>query len=261
MSTSPPVLAVTGLLAEARIASGPGVVAIAGGGNAAWLAALLDASLSKGARAIISFGIAGGLEPGLKPGMTIIARSVMDAETSFPCDPDWMRRLTSALPDALSADIAGIDQPVCDQDGKKALRASTGAAAADMESHVAARFAARHGLPFAALRTIADPADRTLPSAALVGMRPDGSTNVGAVLRALSRHPGELPALILTALDARAAFAALSKSRRRLGPRLGYDTISTDPGRPGAFDGPPGVECHGFPTSHGSGVELPAKSA
>ncbi len=36
--------------------------------------------------------------------------------------------------------------------------------AVDMESHVAARVAARHGLPFAALRVISDPASRSLPA-------------------------------------------------------------------------------------------------
>ena len=34
-----------------------------------------------------------------------------------------------------------------------------------MESHVAAAFAAEHGLPFAALRVISDAADRALPRA------------------------------------------------------------------------------------------------
>ncbi len=85
-----------------------------------------------------------------------------------------------------------------------------------MESHVAARLAALHGLPFAALRVVADPAERSLPPAALVGMRPDGTTDIGAVLRSLGRAPRQLPGLIRTGLDARAAFSALKSSRLEL---------------------------------------------
>ncbi len=61
----PPVLLVAGLVAEARIAAGPGAVAVAGGGDAARLALLVEAAIRRGARAVLSFGIAGGLEPGL----------------------------------------------------------------------------------------------------------------------------------------------------------------------------------------------------
>ena len=40
-----------------------------------------------------------------------------------------------------------------------------------MESHIVAQLAARMRLPFAVLRVIADPAERAIPPAALVGMR------------------------------------------------------------------------------------------
>jgi nucleoside phosphorylase len=59
--------------------------------------------------------------------------------------------------------------------GKRALRAETGALAVDMESHVAARVAARRGLPFAVVRVISDSADEALPPAAQIGMKPDGA--------------------------------------------------------------------------------------
>jgi hypothetical protein len=107
----------------------------------------------------------------------------------------------------------------------------SGAVAVDMESHVAARLAAHYGLPFAALRIIADPAERSLPAAALVGMRPDGSTDIAAVLRALGRRPSDLPALIRTALDARAAFAALHRDRRTLCALFGFADAPADADR------------------------------
>ena len=83
-----------------------------------------------------------------------------------------------------------------------------------MESHIAARVAARHNLPFAILRTISDSADHALPPAALVGMKPDGGVALGAILASLARNPAQLPALIRTGREAGAAFSAL---RRALG--------------------------------------------
>ncbi len=218
MSGQPSVLVVTGLAAEARIAAGPGVVTVAGGGDAARLALLLRAALGRGAGAVVSFGIAGGLAPGLAPGAVLIASAVHDGADRLPADPAWTERLALLLPNARRCDLAGVDAAVAGPDDKAALRRRTGAAAVDMESHVTARLASLYGVPFAALRVVADPAERTLPPAALVGMRPDGTTDLGAVLGSLGRRPRQLPSLIRTGLDARAAFAALAASRRALGP-------------------------------------------
>ena len=91
-----------------------------------------------------------------------------------------------------------------------------------MESHVAAAFAARHHLPFAAFRVIADPLTRALAPATFGAMRPDGTVNPRAVLGSLLRMPGQLPLLARNALDTRTAVRALSRGRRLLGPGLGY---------------------------------------
>ncbi len=214
--SAPPILAVTGLLAEARIAAGSGVVTVAGGGDPARLALLLQGALARGPRAVLSFGIAGGLEPGLAPGTVLIARGIHDGDSRIETASAWVVRLAAALPGARIVDLAGVDSAVVAARHKSALHRRTGAAAVDMESHVAARLAALHRLPFAALRVVADPAERTLPPAALVGMRPDGTTDIVAVLRSLGRAPRQLPGLVRTGLDAQAAFAALKASRRDL---------------------------------------------
>ena len=61
--------------------------------------------------------------------------------------------------------LAGVEQVVAARACKAALRSETGAAAVDMESHIAAAYAAEAGLPFAALRVISDPATRALAGA------------------------------------------------------------------------------------------------
>lgn len=226
-----PLIAVTGLAAEARIAAGSGITTLPGGGDAARLALMLQAHLEQGARAVISFGIAGGLAAGYPPGTVVVARTVVTDDDRWPADPDWHRALTAALPQAVPGNLLGVDAAVAGAPAKALLRARSGAVAVDMESHVAARLAARYGLPFAALRVISDPAERGLPQAALVGMRPDGGTDIGAVLRALARHPADLPGLIRTALDAQAAFRALKISREAAGDlfRFAHNPVATSP--------------------------------
>jgi adenosylhomocysteine nucleosidase len=91
-----------------------------------------------------------------------------------------------------------------------------------MESHIAARIAARHNVPFAACRVIIDPAERTLPPAALVGMRDDGRPDVFAVVRSLCQQPKQVFALLRVIADARAARSALFRGRRRLGDNLSF---------------------------------------
>jgi adenosylhomocysteine nucleosidase len=124
--------------------------------------------------------------------------------------------LRAKLLEAHIGTIAGSDSIAATLDQKHALRQTTGAIAVDMESHVAARVAARHDLPFAILRTISDGANHVLPPAALVGMKPDGGMALGAVLASLARRPGQLPALIRTGRDAERAFRALAKAAEAL---------------------------------------------
>src|SRR5262249_24186564 len=131
----------------------------------------------------------------------------------------WRGRLAARLSAARAGNLAGVDAPVLSPAAKQALAAG-GALAVDMESHIAARLAAAHDLPFAALRVICDPTERAIPSAAIAGMREDGGTDLGAILRALLAAPSQLPAMIRLARDARAAFAALERCRDMLGAGL-----------------------------------------
>jgi hopanoid-associated phosphorylase len=201
--TASPVIAVTGLKTEARLVAGPRVYAIAGGGDAVGLTRALEAAVAKKASAILSFGVAGGLVPGLAPGSALIARAIISEDgTRYSSDPVWSKRLSGALVGAAIADIAGIDAPLAGHEEKHALHMKTGAHAADMESHIAARIAAAYKLPFAAYRVVADPAHRRLPHAALVALKPDGSLALGAIAESILRDPSQIPQLLRIALDA-----------------------------------------------------------
>lgn len=244
MSRVGPVIAVTGLAFEASIAAGLGVTVVRGD-NRPTLHASLQRAVARGGRGIISFGVAGGLDPGLEPGECVVAATIVTPDTRYATCERWSRHLLDALPQARVGAIVGADEAVACPDAKRALRKDTGATAVDMESHVAAGVAAEHGLPFAAIRIIVDPAHRPLPPAALVPLCSDGTPHVAAILRSLAGEPRQFAALMRVAFDARAARAALLRGRRLLGPRLAFPDLGEhllDMPREDVLGGPLAVE-------------------
>ena len=214
------IIALVGLTFEARIASGPGVVVICRNSERA-LAASIEQALKQGCRGIISFGVAGGLAPHLRPGNWVVASSIVDAQHARTTDRAWSEKILAMIPDAEHQPIAGVDYPVATTQAKRRMHAETGAATVDMESHLVARLASAHGLSFAAVRVVIDPAHRAIPDAALAGMRPDGGTSIAAIMRELIAGPSQLSGLLRLAFDGYAARRALLRVRHLLGPDFG----------------------------------------
>ena len=215
------VIAFVGLSFEARIAAGPGIQVVCRNAECD-LDALLALAANDGCRRIISFGVAGGLAPDLRPGDCIVASAIVDSRTSRPTDREWSRKLMEMVPGARHAPVAGVAAAVAHPAAKRELHAQTGAVAVDMESHLVARAAAEHGMAFAAVRVVIDPAHRAVPEAAVAAMDEDGSTDVKALLRELIARPSQLSGMVRIASDAYAARAALMKLRRTLGPGFGF---------------------------------------
>lgn len=230
MTVAPlPLLLVTGFAPEARIAEGRGVVVVNAGGSPARLGALLESESTPAYRAVISFGIAGGLAPDLSPGAVVAGTTVIAGDRRWAAHPDmarlWAKRLADKGERVVLADIAGAEIQISSPADKDALRTQTGAAAVDMESHVAAAFAAAHELPFGVLRVVCDPAGRALPPLATDALRPDGGIDFSAILRSLVRRPGQIAALPALARDAATALAALRRVRAALGPGFGLGAL------------------------------------
>ncbi|HWK34914.1 phosphorylase [Sphingomonas sp.] len=190
-----------GLRREAAIIGGAGrdIVVIAGGGDAALLERALDDAAARSPGVMLSAGLAGALDSGLRPGDLVI-------------DGEVVETLRGVLPTAVIGAVAGSDAIVATAEAKRVLAARTGAIAVDMESHITARVARERGLPFGVVRAISDAADEDLPPAALVGMRPDGGVALGAVLLSLARQPNQLPALLRTGRHAGLAFRNLGRA-------------------------------------------------
>ena len=212
------LLVVTGLLAEAGIAAGPGVVTLAGGGAADLDRRIERAIATHRPSALLSFGVAGGLHPSLAIGDVVAGAEVIGEGWSVPCDPKWLAALAPACR-ARPAVVTALSIPAATVAMKAAL-AALGAATVDMESHAVALAAREAGLPLAVLRVVSDEAGQAIPPAALAGMREDGSTDALAVLSALARAPRQLPALIRTARDFGRAMARVREARAAAGPRF-----------------------------------------
>ena len=203
---------VVGLATEARIARRAGWAVATGGGTAAGATAAAIALVEQGCTGLISFGLAGGLDPALRPGTLIVPSAVIDGDASHATDPNLSRMLGGATPHVLH----GADAIVASVAAKRMLRERTGAAAVDLESGSVARVAVARGVPFAALRAICDPAGRALPPAALTALDSGGEISVWRVLASIAAHPAQLPALIALARDAAAAKRSLASRVRQI---------------------------------------------
>jgi len=156
-----------------------------------------------GAQALISFGLAGGLVPGLPAGSVIIAESVCIDDALYSADANLAALFGGFTFHRVFSPADAITDPA----GKASAAARTGAHAVDLESGAVART----GLPFAVIRAICDPADRALPTAALAGVDSTGGIALGPLLRALLASPGQIPALIGLGFESAAAHRGLAR--------------------------------------------------
>jgi adenosylhomocysteine nucleosidase len=203
------------MASEARIARRLGWRVAIGGGSAAGADIAARQLIESGVRALISLGLAGGLDPVLRPGTVIVPSAVIDGEEQYPTDPRLARLLGGATPHVLLA----METIVASTTEKQRLHDTTGAAAIDLESGAVARAAAAHGIPFAALRVTCDPAQRSLPPAALAALDSQGAIALRRVLASVLGQPSQIPALLALARESAAARRSLLARVRQIAPR------------------------------------------
>lgn len=220
---------VTGLAVEAEVAASavaePAPLITVSGADSARARVRARKLVGVGAEALLSFGIAGGLAPDSRPGELILADTVVlpggeRVQTSRP----WLDGVRSCLEAAglspATATLIGSDTAVISPQVKAILQQRHEARAVDMESHAVAKVAKEAGLPFLALRAVADPAERALPLWAASTTDAQGKVKLRVALGALFRRPWELPAAIRLGRETRAALDAL-RSAVRSCPGLG----------------------------------------
>lgn len=162
--------------------------------------------VSEGARLLLSFGVAGGLDPTVKPGDLFIASEVVDEE-----DMLWPQAEIAGLAGA-RARMLGVEAVVAEPKEKARLHTHFDAKLVDMESHRVARVAHQADLPMVVIRAVADPAARAIPKAALGALDEAGRPTIAPVLRNLLKAPKELPGLLEVKRDLDRALASLAAS-------------------------------------------------
>jgi len=171
---------------------------------------------ASGARLLLSVGLAGGLQPGFAPGALLLPQAVrLPDGNAIPADAGLLLRLQELLGIAPGALAAGADAAVLDPSAKAEL-ARTGAAIVDMETHGVARAAAEAGLPWAAVRAVADDNTTALPRWAMGLVQPDGSINDAKAAFALLQAPWDLPLALRLARANAKALSALRQAARQL---------------------------------------------
>jgi len=204
---------VTGFAAEARVARLAGWPVAIGGGTTAGAVDAARALIEAGATGLVSFGLAGGLDPALAAGTLIVAEAVIVDGRTWRTDHGLNARLGGVTGHL----CLGLDRAAVSGAEKRHLRRETGAALVDMESGAIAEIATRAGVPFAVLRAVCDTAHRDLPHAALVALDGGGGLAFRRIVRSVLPRPSQIGALLGLARDAAAARGTLRARAIQIG--------------------------------------------
>lgn len=196
----------------ARTAAGCVAVSGIGPERAAMAATWL---VEDGARALLSWGVAGALSPLLGPGDLLVPERIASPHGQWHCDPAWRAQAATAL-DASGGCVWCSGEVIGSVAHKRAL-AAQGLDAVDMESAAVANIAARAQLPFLAIKAVCDPAWHALSAAAIGLLGDDGRLR----LRRLPGVVGAGPALWRELWDLSNDFSAARRALRRAAHRLG----------------------------------------
>lgn len=178
--------------------------------------------VARGVSGLLSFGYAGALRPGIRRG-TVVVADVIETPDGIRHETDsyWRNELAQALAGRTDIQVGGflsVHEVVSSPGHKRRLADRSSAVAVEMESGAVAKVAARHGLPFIAVRAIVDEAHHSVPAALAYAVDDRGRTQPWRMALPLLRRPGQLRALLQMARGADAANRALLAVCRLAGP-------------------------------------------
>ena len=201
---------ITGLASETRCFVGSKRDIACSGANSARARELARRMAADGCAGLVSFGLAGGLDPALRCGDLVLPESVTFGPSVWAVDEAWRERLLQEL-EAVGGAIAGSPTLVATAQMKAELRAQTGAVAVDMESHAVAAVAHEAGLPFVVVRVIADTYEVAVPAWTTNIIGANGKVKALAAMKALAANPSDIPRLFRLAGQNGRAMAVLGR--------------------------------------------------
>ncbi|WP_305907379.1 phosphorylase [Methylomarinum sp. Ch1-1] len=203
-----------------------------GGAGAENARAAAELLIDRGANKLISWGCAAALSAELMPGSLVIADVVKaDDQPAIDCDRDWIDHVRSIIGSELSINIGSLTTSatlVADRNKKRTIYEKTGSLALDMESYAIAETATKAGLPFLAIRTIADPVSMSLPQAVSHALNAEGEVELPKLIGYVLTHPSEIPSLITLGRHFNAAKKTLRSIAKYLGKITEFSQLQTD---------------------------------
>ena len=190
--------------------------------------------IQAGATALLSWGMAGGLDPALAAGTVVLPGEVVSPDgSSFRTEPRWQAGVAAAVAARLPVSTGRLltsAEPLGSSAAKADAFRRSAAVAVDMESAGVAAVASDARLPFLAVRVIVDTAtDAVPPSALAAATAGSGALRLGRVLASLARTPRDIGPLIRLGSRYRIALGALRVVARSgaLAPRLSTAATGT----------------------------------
>lgn len=157
---------------------------------------------------VMVVGVCGGVEPTLAVGDLVVPEVVVDHASGREFQP---HHLGSTSP---RGRLITTDELLVGADVVARLRAE-GVMALDMETAAVAAVSEEAGVPWSVVRSPSDHADDDLIDDAVASLaNPDGSADVGALLRYLARRPWRLARLARLGRDLRRATTTASRAAR-----------------------------------------------
>ena len=207
---------ITGIKKEAEILLGyPNAKIVCAGAKTDNAYAQANSLIKNGCEILISFGVAGALDPSLNAGDIVLPRSVIHKDgTVFKTASDLHQKSSSHMSEKFSPSngpIFGSTTLISNSAEKQRLFQSHGTIAVDMESLGVAKAAQENDCPFLAIRAISDTAQQNLPAASLQAIDQDGNIKIARVLKELAKKPSDLPALLKLGGNSSKAFASLRR--------------------------------------------------
>jgi adenosylhomocysteine nucleosidase len=172
--------------------------------------------LEQGCDCLISWGVAGALDPQLTAGDLIVTSAVInDRSECFNFDSDDLKSLVETFK-SLDPKVGGLlysaEKPVPLAIEKQELHEKFHAESVDMESAAIAKVACDAQINFIAVRCIVDRSDCDLPVAATSSFKDNGKVDVFQLLKALTQNPLQLVPLIRLGLNYYSALRHLRKA-------------------------------------------------
>jgi hopanoid-associated phosphorylase len=194
-----------------RLADGT-LVAVSGMGPEA-AARAAQALCAAGAGGLVSWGVAGGLDPRLRAGDLVLPNRVIGTDgAGVESSTAWRAALSQQLAGRMrisEGSLLTTPEALATVAVKALAFRTSGALAVDMESLAVGRAAAATGLPFLAVRVIVDAAEDLLPAAVMAASR-GGEVRIRRLLSELVRAPHQLGSLLRLAGRYRAATRSLA---------------------------------------------------